>query len=75
MIKKMKIYKDILKIKKEEFLLFSVLSAYILLENFFLEKFSFAYIPLFLFEIYLTISVYNGIKKNVYNERFSFFEI
>ncbi len=71
----LEIYKTILKIKKEEAKLIMITFIYIFLRNLFLEKFLSWYFFTFLFEIYLTVCVYSGIKKSVFNEYFNFSEI
>jgi hypothetical protein len=69
------IYKSIFKIEKEEVELILITFIYIFFRNLFLEKFVNLYFLIFLFEVYITIFVYSGIKKSVYNENFNFSEI
>lgn len=69
------IYKNVLKIKKIELALFLITFLYVLLKNLLLEKFANFYFFAFIFEIYLTVSVYTGIKKSVFNELFNFSDI
>jgi len=68
----LEIYKNILKIKKVEFLLFLITFLYVFLKNLFLQKLTSFYFFVFLFEVYFTISVYYGLKKSVYSENFKF---
>lgn len=72
---KMEIYKQIIKIKKDEFFLFFITFLYVSLRSLFFEKFKSYYFLIFIFEIYFTISVYTGIKKSVYDEIFNFSDI
>ena len=69
------IYKTLLKIKREEIKLILITFIYIFWRNLFGIKFINWYFLIFFFEIYLTICVYLGIKKSVYNEYFNFSEI
>ncbi|MCM8804723.1 MAG: hypothetical protein NC833_05675 [Candidatus Omnitrophica bacterium] len=69
------IYKSLFKIRKGEILLFLIIFSYTFFRNLFFEKISYFYFFILLFEIYLTISVYYGIKKYVYNENFIFSDI
>jgi hypothetical protein len=71
----LEIYKSILKIKKVEAKLILITFIYIFLRNLLFEKFTNWYFLFFLFEIYLTISVYAGIKNSVFYGTFNFFEI
>jgi hypothetical protein len=71
----LKIYKFVFKIKKEEIIFALIAFFYIYLRSLFLEKFVNYYFLIFLLEIYLTICVYSGIKRSVFNEYFTFFEI
>jgi len=71
----MEIYKNLIKIKKQELFLFFITFLYVSLRSFLLEKFKTYYFFLFFFEIYFTISVYAGIKKCVYDETFTFSDI
>lgn len=71
----MEIYKNLFRIKKEEIFLSFIIFAYVFLRSLFFEKLSSFYFIIFLFEIYLTVSVYCGIKKIVYGEEFAFLNI
>jgi hypothetical protein len=66
----LEIYKSILKIKKVEAKLILITFIYIFLRNLLFEKFTNWYFLFFLFEIYLTISVYSGIKNSVFYGKF-----
>lgn len=75
-MKTYEIYRKLFKFKKQEFLLILIAFFYLFFRLNFLNKLSgFWFLLVFLFEIYLTISIYAGIKKCVYEENFSFKEI
>ena len=61
--------------KREETELILITFTYIFLRNLFLGKFTNLYFLIFFFEVYLTVCVYSGLKKSVYNEYFNFSEI
>lgn len=68
----MRTYKKLFRIKKNEVFLIGIILSYILLKEIF-SKFLNQFLPiLFIFEIYLTVSVYVGIRMNVFEEKFNF---
>ncbi|MGC8976943.1 MAG: hypothetical protein ACP5OB_04905 [Candidatus Ratteibacteria bacterium] len=75
MEKIMEIYKSLFKIKKEEIYLLLITFTCVFLRSSFFEKISPFYFLFFLLEIYLTVSVYSGIKKSLYNDNFKFSDI
>ncbi|MFN4227931.1 MAG: hypothetical protein ACK4F0_07335 [Candidatus Ratteibacteria bacterium] len=71
----MGIYKQVVKIKKEEFFLFLLTFLYLCLRTLTFDKLKSLYIFVFIFEIYFTVSIYVGIKKSVYEENFKIVDI